>query len=272
MVDGMRWRTRTGTPRREVPERYGPWDRVHDLFRRRRRDGTRKRAFTELQSQVDAKDLITWDVNVDSRICRAHQHAAGAVKWGSCMAGVRRRFQPRRPPGRHRQQQHAHEAHQRGPRVPAHAHDTAVSARPVETNGRAGPGHHLVRPVGTFLPPHPRDPHATGRLARRGGRPFRGGRRPPRPTARSACAPPCSTHGRRQATWQGRPRSVVCDQDVHSRPWWVVPGLGHDEPVEAPRAVRVVGGPLFEDRGSGRGLVQAGWPDKRERRSTAGAA
>ncbi|MGW2811227.1 transposase [Streptomyces sp. NPDC001450] len=30
LVDGIRWRTRTGAPWRDVPERYGPWDRVYD--------------------------------------------------------------------------------------------------------------------------------------------------------------------------------------------------------------------------------------------------
>ncbi|MEN8649423.1 IS5 family transposase [Streptomyces sp. 21So2-11] len=80
LINGIRWRTRAGTPWRDVPERYGPWDRVYDLFRRWQRDGTWKRIFTELQAQADAKDLITWDVSVDSTVCRAHQHAAGAEK------------------------------------------------------------------------------------------------------------------------------------------------------------------------------------------------
>ncbi|MFI8277973.1 transposase [Streptomyces sp. NPDC085929] len=35
----MRLRTRTGAPWRDVPERYGPWDRAYDLFRRWQRDG-----------------------------------------------------------------------------------------------------------------------------------------------------------------------------------------------------------------------------------------
>ncbi|MGN5377175.1 transposase [Streptomyces lasalocidi] len=43
-------------------------------------DGTWKRVFTDLPAQADARNLITWDVSVDSTICRAHQHAAGAVK------------------------------------------------------------------------------------------------------------------------------------------------------------------------------------------------
>ncbi|MET9619114.1 transposase [Kitasatospora indigofera] len=69
-------------PWRDVPERYGPWDRVYDLFRRWQRDGTWARILTQLQAEADAKGLITWDVNVDSTVCHAHQHAAGAAKRG----------------------------------------------------------------------------------------------------------------------------------------------------------------------------------------------
>ncbi|MFJ9434581.1 IS5 family transposase [Streptomyces sp. NPDC101490] len=79
LIDGIRWRTRTGAPWRDVPERYGPWDRVYDLFRRWQRDGTWARILTRLQAEADAKGLITWDVNVDSTVCRAHQHAAGVA-------------------------------------------------------------------------------------------------------------------------------------------------------------------------------------------------
>ncbi|MDT0441365.1 IS5 family transposase [Streptomyces johnsoniae] len=83
LIDGIRWRTRAGTPWRDVPERYGPWDRVYDLFRCWQRDGTWKRILEQLQVQADAQGLITWDVSVDSTVCRAHQHAAGARKRGS---------------------------------------------------------------------------------------------------------------------------------------------------------------------------------------------
>ena len=61
-----------------MTERYGPWDRVYDLFRHWQRDGTWARTVTRLQAEADAKGLITWDVNADSTVCRAHQHAAGA--------------------------------------------------------------------------------------------------------------------------------------------------------------------------------------------------
>lgn len=51
-----------------MPERYGPRDRVYDLFRRWQRNGTWKRILEQLQAEADAKDLITWDVSVDSTI------------------------------------------------------------------------------------------------------------------------------------------------------------------------------------------------------------
>ncbi|MFD5235011.1 IS5 family transposase [Streptomyces qaidamensis] len=84
LIDGIRFRIRTGVPWRDVPERYGPWARVYDLFRRWQRDGTWQRILAALQAQADAKKLITWDINVDSTVCRAHQHAAGARKKGPC--------------------------------------------------------------------------------------------------------------------------------------------------------------------------------------------
>ncbi|GEB57211.1 transposase [Streptomyces gardneri] len=41
---------RAGAPWCDVPERYGPWDRVYDLFRRWQRDGTWARILTQLQT------------------------------------------------------------------------------------------------------------------------------------------------------------------------------------------------------------------------------
>ncbi|MFF8731938.1 transposase [Streptomyces sp. NPDC015171] len=95
LIDGIRRRTRTGTPRRDVPERHGPWDQVYDLFRRRQwRDGTRTGILTPLQAETDASGLITWVVTVDATACRAHQHAAGAAKEGGLQeespSGIRR--------------------------------------------------------------------------------------------------------------------------------------------------------------------------------------
>lgn len=83
-IDGMRFRVRTGIPWRDLSAEYGPWSRACDLFRRWQRDGIWQRILTALHAQADAKDLITWDINVDSTVVRAHQHAPGARKRGTC--------------------------------------------------------------------------------------------------------------------------------------------------------------------------------------------
>ncbi|MFF0401338.1 IS5 family transposase [Streptomyces sp. NPDC005248] len=74
-IDGIRFRVR-------APAEYGPWGRIYDLFRRWQRDRTWHRVLTRLQSRADAEGAITWDLNVDSTVCRAHQHASGARKRG----------------------------------------------------------------------------------------------------------------------------------------------------------------------------------------------
>jgi transposase len=97
LIDGIRWRTRAGTPWRDVPERYGPWQTVYGLFRRWQRDGIWARILTGLQALADAAGLITWDVSVDSTIARAHQHAAGARKRGICRRNRQAGWRSSRP-------------------------------------------------------------------------------------------------------------------------------------------------------------------------------
>ena len=84
LIDGIRWRTRVGSPWRDVPVCYGPWQTVYGLFRRWQRDGTWRHILVGLQARADAAGLITWDVSVDTTIARAHQHAAAARKRGIC--------------------------------------------------------------------------------------------------------------------------------------------------------------------------------------------
>lgn len=78
LLDGIRWRTRVGAPWRDVPQRYGHWQSIYQLFRRWQRDGVWAWIWAQLQALADAAGLITWQVSVDSTINRAHQHAAGA--------------------------------------------------------------------------------------------------------------------------------------------------------------------------------------------------
>lgn len=82
LINGIRWRTRVGSPWRDVPPVYGPWQTIYGLFRRWQRAGTWQAILTGLQARADADGLIVWDVSVDSTVTRAHQHAAGARKRG----------------------------------------------------------------------------------------------------------------------------------------------------------------------------------------------
>lgn len=56
---------------------------MNGLFRRWQRRGVWARLLTLLPARADAAGLIFWEVNADSTICRAHQHAAGARQRGA---------------------------------------------------------------------------------------------------------------------------------------------------------------------------------------------
>lgn len=78
LIDGIRWRIRIGSPWRDVPAEYAPWQTIYGLFRRWQRDGTWEKILAGLQTTADAAGRINWDVSIDSTTSRAHQHAAGA--------------------------------------------------------------------------------------------------------------------------------------------------------------------------------------------------
>ena len=82
LIDGIRWRIRIGSPWRDVPAEYGPWQTVYGLFRRWQRDGTWEQILAAAQAVADAAGRIVWDVSIDSTTSRAHQHAAGARRDG----------------------------------------------------------------------------------------------------------------------------------------------------------------------------------------------
>jgi transposase len=78
LIDGIRFRVRTGCPWRDVPERYGTWQSVYGLFRAWQLAHRWTAIVTSLQALGAEAGLIDWTVSVDSTINRAHQHAAGA--------------------------------------------------------------------------------------------------------------------------------------------------------------------------------------------------
>nr|WP_252991145.1 IS5 family transposase [Streptomyces viridosporus] len=90
VINGVLFRARTGVPRPDLPERYGPGQTVYERHRRWSADGTWKALLQELQIEADAGNpdgalarqvsRQEWAVTIDSTSCRAHQHAAGAPR------------------------------------------------------------------------------------------------------------------------------------------------------------------------------------------------
>ncbi len=76
-INAVLWIARTGSPWRDLPERFGKWNTVFTRFNRWSKSGVWEAIFEELKDP-DLKMLM-----VDSTIVRAHQHAAGAKKKSS---------------------------------------------------------------------------------------------------------------------------------------------------------------------------------------------
>jgi len=77
VVNAVLWRTRTGSPWRDLPAEYGCWKTIYNRHRRWSADGTWVRVLRELQRGCDTGQ-DRWLVAIDSTVVRAHQHAAGA--------------------------------------------------------------------------------------------------------------------------------------------------------------------------------------------------
>lgn len=81
MLNGMIWRAKTGTPWRDLPERYGKWKTVYSRWLRWRNAGIWQHVWEALQQEADRQGEVEWEIHfIDSTIVRAHQHAAGAKK------------------------------------------------------------------------------------------------------------------------------------------------------------------------------------------------
>ena len=74
-VEGICWRLRTGSPWRDLPAEFGPWQTAWKRHRRFSADGTWDEIHAEILADADAVGEIDWAVSVDSTINRAHQHA-----------------------------------------------------------------------------------------------------------------------------------------------------------------------------------------------------
>ena len=74
VVEGIIYRFRTGSPWRDVPSEFGPWQTVWKRHRKFSSDGTWDKILAKLLAEADAAGQIDWTVSVDSTINRAHQH------------------------------------------------------------------------------------------------------------------------------------------------------------------------------------------------------
>ncbi|MFJ8253775.1 IS5 family transposase [Streptomyces sp. NPDC094466] len=80
ILEAIAWKYRTCAPWRDLPKELGPFQTAHKRLLRWAADGTWERLLAAVLATSDAADEICWTVSVDSTVCRAHQHAAGALK------------------------------------------------------------------------------------------------------------------------------------------------------------------------------------------------
>jgi len=78
LVNGVLWRTRTGSPWRDLPSSYGNWKTVYSRHRRWSGDGTWEQILDRLRAGCDLDGGSEWTVGIDATVSRGHQHAAGA--------------------------------------------------------------------------------------------------------------------------------------------------------------------------------------------------
>ena len=89
--EAIAWKYRTGSPWRELPERYGPWQTAYARLTRWAADGTWQRLLEAAQADADAAGELDWLVAVDSTLVRVHQHGSNTTRvtspGGSSSAG-----------------------------------------------------------------------------------------------------------------------------------------------------------------------------------------
>jgi transposase len=75
VINGIFYVLRTGSPWRDLPERYGPYTTVYNRFNRWAKSGVWLKIFETLAAKSPQSMQL-----IDSSIIRAHQHAAGGKK------------------------------------------------------------------------------------------------------------------------------------------------------------------------------------------------
>jgi transposase len=78
VIEAISWKYRTGSPWRELPERFGPWQTAYERLTRWSADGTWAKLLARAQADADAAGELDWLVAADSTMVRVHQHGATA--------------------------------------------------------------------------------------------------------------------------------------------------------------------------------------------------
>ncbi|MFE5539890.1 IS5 family transposase [Streptomyces sp. NPDC056492] len=81
-VEAIAWKCRTCSPWRDLSDELGSFQTAHKRLIRWAVDGTWERVLSAVLAAAEGADDISGTVSVDSTVCRAHQHAAGARKKG----------------------------------------------------------------------------------------------------------------------------------------------------------------------------------------------
>ena len=88
VLEAIAWKYRTGSPWRELPERFGPWQSAYDRHVRWSGDGTYDRLLAAAHTSADAAGELDWLVAADSSLMRVHQHGATARRTSGNAATV----------------------------------------------------------------------------------------------------------------------------------------------------------------------------------------
>lgn len=88
VLEAIAWRYRTGSPWRDLPAEFGPWQSVYDRHVRWSRDGTYDRLLAAAHTAADVAGELDWLVAADSSLMRVHQHGASARRLSGNAATV----------------------------------------------------------------------------------------------------------------------------------------------------------------------------------------
>jgi putative transposase len=82
VVEAICWKYRTGSPWRDLPARFGPWQTAYERQIRWGSDGTWARLLARAQADAGVSGELDWLAAVASTVVRMHQHGASSRRVG----------------------------------------------------------------------------------------------------------------------------------------------------------------------------------------------